>query len=113
MKKMFMVTYDFNTGEIPQSFFDKLIGLGPWWHYINGTWLLSTEFAAADIYSLLQPYLDNNVHLLIAEMGPEMTGWLPKDAWDWIFKNRNNREEAVALVGTPTIEQFDSAGTPN
>jgi hypothetical protein len=100
MKKMFLITYDFKNEEIPKSFFETLQHLGSWWHFINGSWLVSTELDAGAIQDRLADHLDENVNLLIVEAGREMSGWLPKNAWDWIRENRANRELASTFGAT-------------
>jgi hypothetical protein len=85
-----MVSYDFkDEPENHQALFDALRRFGGWWHFIDGTWLIETDADAKSIHRDLQPYLNDNINLLIAEVGQDMSGWLPPKAWDWIQQHRS------------------------
>jgi hypothetical protein len=71
---------------------DALQGFGNWWHYLSGTWLIATDRTADEIFARLEPFIDDQLYILIAELGTDFSGWLPRDAWDWI---RDRRTEGI------------------
>jgi hypothetical protein len=85
-----LVTYDLkgHAGGY-QPFYNALQEQGPWWHYLATTWLLSTTKSPKDVFDALLPALrlDLGDRLLITRLG-DYWGWLPKDAWEWIEKNK-------------------------
>lgn len=88
MKKVYCVTYSY-TGSASDyaGLFDELKTFRGWWHYIDGTWLITSDEGAKGIMKRLQPHLDKNINLLVIEVGNERSGWLPRKAWDWMKKN--------------------------
>jgi hypothetical protein len=96
MSRIYLVSYQFrNDPEDYPAFFEVLQSFDGWWHYIDGTWLVATDLDAKSIRDRLLPHLDNDVNLLVAEVGNDMAGWLPKDAWDWI---REKRKQVPSLA---------------
>jgi len=57
-----------------------------WWHYLDSTWLVSTNLEANAIYEKLKPHLDKDDHALIIGVTSDYSGWLPEKAWVWIRK---------------------------
>ena len=55
-----------------------------WWHYLESTWLISTNELGDQLASRLRCHLDSNDSLLVIEVKRNYDGWLPKEAWDWI-----------------------------
>jgi hypothetical protein len=83
---LLLVTYDLNRpGQEYQDLFEAIKAIGPWWHYLDSTWLLDTNLTANQAYKRLEPHVDKNDHVLIIKVDPyDKQGWLPKKAWDWI-----------------------------
>lgn len=88
MRKAYLVTYD-HKGPATQyaSLFETLKSFPGWWHYIDSTWIVVADSDARGVYEKLKPSLDNDINLLVVEVGSERAGWLPKKAWEWIKKN--------------------------
>lgn len=86
MRKLYAICYMFNRPDPQQyeAFFEQLQTFGPWCHYIEGTWLVASVLSADEINHKLSDFLDNNIYLLIMEVGQDFSGWLPEKAWDWI-----------------------------
>ena len=86
--KVYLVTYDH---EGPSSkyakLFDELKKSKHWWHYIDSTWLVVSTEGANEIYERLQPYLDDDINLLVIEVGRDRQGWLSEKAWNWIRRH--------------------------
>lgn len=83
-----LVTYDLKK---PGRDYSKVIAsiksCGVWWHYLESTWLLSTNMSASDVSSVLLPLIDENDSLLVIHVHTPAAGWLEQPAWDWIRAN--------------------------
>lgn len=54
-------------------------------------WLIKTEQNSNQIWNILAGKFNGYNNLLIAELGQDFQGWLPKEAWDWINSNLSMR----------------------
>ena len=86
---VYMISYKIDPSKKDYiSLFEKIKSLGTWMHYFNDFWLLqpSSSMTPKDIYDKLIPFIDGDTdYLLIMQIASkEASGWLPKDAWDWI-----------------------------
>ena len=68
----------------------ELQRLPNWSHWINNTWLISTDEVADVIYARIRGNFLDTDRLLIARIDPQSgyTGWLPQEAWGWIEENK-------------------------
>lgn len=91
MKKVYVVSYDFHQPDPTryEGLFSALKGFAGWWHFLSGTWLVATELPASQIFERLRPHIDEKVNILILEAGRDFSGWLPKEAWEWIKANQS------------------------
>jgi hypothetical protein len=88
---VYNVSYDLNkAGKNYEGLIEELKKSSGWWHYLRSTWLISTRETPTQLYNRLQPYLDNDDHILIIEVCNNSNGWLPKKAWEWINSNVRN-----------------------
>jgi len=97
-----IVTYDLNGPLNYAPFYQTLMGLGPWWHHITSTWLVSTYRTPEQVFEAIRPYILDTDRILIAELGPRYTGWLPKEAWQWIEDQRRQEAITSAFLKPPT-----------
>jgi hypothetical protein len=83
---MKLITYDLNTpGKNYQALYNAIQSLGEWWHYLDSNWLVDTTLNTYQISDRLRQCIDSNDRLLIVEIDPStVSGWLPKDACEWI-----------------------------
>jgi hypothetical protein len=42
-----------------------------WWHHLDSTWIVATEWSASQIRDALKPYLDKDDELLVLKYGGE------------------------------------------
>jgi hypothetical protein len=100
MTKIYAISYDINrpVEQRYMAFFECLKTLGSWCHYLLGTWLVSTSLTADEIRDKLAGFLDKDINLLVMEIGHDISGWLPKNAWEWIQNQQAemNRQEVEA-----------------
>ncbi len=69
------------------SLYEKIKSLGPWMHYFNPIWFVSTPSITKpkELYDQLIPYINGETdYLLVVEFSRNYFGWLPSVAWDWI-----------------------------
>lgn len=85
--KAFLITYDLTVpGRDYNDLYEEIKSSGRWWHYLESSWIVITEESPQQIWDRLGSHLDNNDFMLIIEVRCNVQGWLPKDAWDWIYK---------------------------
>lgn len=60
-----------------------------WCHYLERTWLIGTHETAQPLHGRLAPYLTQLDYWLIVQITYDYSGWLPKEAWDWITQTAN------------------------
>jgi len=85
-----LITYDLNKpGQNYDDLYKEIKGLGAsWWHYLDSTWLVSTNLTADQAASRLLKVLDKSDHVLVLNVtGDDHQGWLPQEAWNWIKKH--------------------------
>lgn len=86
--KVYLVTYDY---EGPSSKYSRLLDelkkSKKWWHYIDSTWLIVSNERAKGIFRRLKPHIDDDINLLVIEVGSDRQGWLSEKAWAWISRN--------------------------
>ncbi len=82
---VYSINYDLRApGRDYKLLYEKIKGLGVWWHYLESTWLVKTNLSAQGIAEILHPAIDKNDNLLVIEVGNDHAGWLDKKAWEWI-----------------------------
>lgn len=82
---IYAVNYDLKKPDRDYSgLYEAIKGCGAWWHFLGSTWLVDTGLDAAGIWKRLEPHIDTNDRALVIGVTRDYSGWLPKDAWDWI-----------------------------
>lgn len=85
---VYCVSYDLNkAGQDYEGLYGALKEFPDWWHYLDSTWLVSTNESAYAIFDKLHQHLDENDSLLIVQVGKDYSGWLSEEAWEWIKRN--------------------------
>ncbi len=89
---VYLVTYDLKKpGQNYSTLYDAIKSLGSWWHYLDSTWLVDTNFYSANSVSeKLTPHIDKNDNLLVIGVKNDYQGYLPEDAWDWLYQHISN-----------------------
>lgn len=83
----YLITYDLKSKNITnyENLYLAIKTLGPWWHYLESTWIVKTNYTSEQIWTALAPYLYRNDHILVVKIdSTDRWGWLPQDAWDWL-----------------------------
>ncbi|HAT3956512.1 TPA: hypothetical protein I9Y43_005207 [Kluyvera ascorbata] len=85
---VYCVSYDLNkAGQNYNALYEELKGSNGWWHYLDSTWLISSNETATQLSDRLRKHLDSNDNLLVIGVTNDYAGWLSQEAWDWIYKN--------------------------
>jgi hypothetical protein len=86
-----IVSYDLKkpSGSYTELY-DFLKGHGTWWHYLASTWLIKTSKPPSQVSDEIKPFIHAGDRVLIVEFTGQYNGWLPKDAWTWISKNKSS-----------------------
>ena len=88
MKRAYLITYGYKGSPDKYSaLFDEIKKFSSWWHYITNSWIVITSDSAKEIFAKLKPHVDEDINILVIQVGTDRQGWLPKKAWDWIKKN--------------------------
>ena len=68
-----------------ESLYSGLKTLGPWWHYLDSTWIIKTDMNSSQIWNVLAYHILSTDYLLIVKIeNSDKWGWLPPDAWGWL-----------------------------
>lgn len=86
---IYAVNYDLKKpGRDYSGLYGAIKNCGSWWHYLDSTWLVDTQLSADGIWERLSPHVDRNDSVLVIGVTKDYSGWLPRDAWDWIKERR-------------------------
>ncbi len=55
-----------------------------WCNYFERTWLIGTRESHDRLNARLAVHLSAKDYWLVVRITRQYTGWLPKEAWDWI-----------------------------
>lgn len=84
----FCVSYDLNkSGQNYTALYEELKKSPNWWHHLDSTWLIVTNETADQLRDRIRKHLDDNDTLLIIKVIRPYSGWLNKQAWEWLDKN--------------------------
>ena len=63
---LILITYDLSRGsrEDYDDLYEELKRDGGWWHYLESTWILSTDETPAEVSERLRTHLDRGDRLL-------------------------------------------------
>lgn len=83
-----LITYDLNKpGQNYSALHDKIKSLGPWWHYLESTWIVSTTKTPSQVWDHISSAVDKSDRALVIDITLDRySGWLPKAAWEWLAK---------------------------
>jgi len=88
MSKAYAINYDLSAPNRDYAgLYEAIKSYSGWWHYLESTWLIATESTPSQIWEKFRPHIDKNDSLLIIEVRDNTSGWLQKEAWEWIHKN--------------------------
>lgn len=82
---VYCVSYDLHRpGQDYSKLIEELESSPDWWHYLESTWLISTNESPDQVWNRIGKHLDKNDRALIIQVGPNCQGWLPQEAYAWI-----------------------------
>ena len=65
-------------------FFTELQSSLDWWHFLTFTWIVIRNDLMVDFSEKLRKKMHSQDFLLVLPAVGPASGWLPKDAWDWL-----------------------------
>lgn len=89
---VYIVSYDLNRAGQNYAGLYAELKKTTWWHYLDSSWLIATNETADQLWNRLSRHCDQNDRVLVIKVQSGITnrsGWLPKDAWDWIAQHVN------------------------
>jgi len=91
---LYVVSYELATQLFrnTSAFTDEIQRSRSWMHYIDNTWIISTDETIEQLYSRLREHLIDQDLLLIMNTDGISAGWLPEEAWNWIQERINAGE---------------------
>jgi hypothetical protein len=98
----YAINYDLKKpGHDYAGLYEAIKASGKWWHYLQSTWLVTTNETPTQIWERLRLHVDTNDFVLIIEVKHNVMGWLPADAWKWIDDNVGGRVVTLSGFGMP------------
>ncbi|MDK8193762.1 hypothetical protein QP794_27140 [Paenibacillus sp. UMB7766-LJ446] len=79
-----LVSYDLNKSDKDYNGLYEVLKSFGYCHYLDSTWLISTELTPTELYNRLSSHIDENDFCLVIKVTSEYYGWLPTEAWDWL-----------------------------
>lgn len=85
---VYSVSYDLNkSGQNYSGLIKELESFDGWCHPMKSYWLICSNLTANQTHELLKKYLDQNDWIIVMEASKNHSGWVLKDACDWINKH--------------------------
>jgi hypothetical protein len=84
-----LVSYDLKIpGKDYEQLYSVLKSAPGWWHYLESTWILSTNESVQVWADRIRGAMDTNDNFIVVDItGRSRQGWLPKKAWEWLKNN--------------------------
>lgn len=87
---IYSINYDLKKfGQDYKGLHEAIKAIGPWWHYLDSTWLVDTNLTAGGIWEKIKQHIDQNDNVLIIGVTKDYSGWLSKEAWAWINERKS------------------------
>jgi len=81
-------------GETPSKKLYKTLEASPaWCRYFQSVWLIGTTETPHEFWQRIEKHVHPKDYVFIVEV-EKYTGFLPKDAWDWISSIRKSKPSA-------------------
>lgn len=92
MQKLYLISYDITETDNYFELIEEIKKSEGWWHYLERTWIIKTKESADEIWERLENKINKKNNLLIAELGSDLQGWIPRKGWEWLNNNIDNLE---------------------
>lgn len=87
---IYAVCYDLNkSGQNYDGLIAAIKKVGTWWHYLDSTWLVSSNGSSSTIRDYLMPFIDANDELLVVALRQGDAAWagISNDGSAWLQSN--------------------------
>lgn len=90
MKKLYLISIWKFEEETDEKVHNAIIKWSTdWWRYLPDTWIIEAKLSMKTIMKRIKESHTGIKFLFITRFDPkENTGWMPKDAWEWIKKHQ-------------------------
>ena len=87
--KTYLIGYDLDKpGQDYSNLIEAIKKIGTWWHCLDSTWLVKSNYTATQIRDYLLPHIDQNDELLVALLSGEAAWYGFKgDCSTWLTNN--------------------------
>ena len=84
-----LITYDLITpGKKYTDLHDSIKTLGSWWHCVDSTWIIKSDFSLVQIRDELKKHVDSNDKLVVLALsGAGAWIGLDKNCSEWLATN--------------------------
>ena len=85
-----IISYDLRiTGQNYETLYKRIKELGNWWHCLDSTWIVKSNYSAEKARNILLEAIDNNDLLVVIQTGSVDAAWfgLNKECSDWLKAN--------------------------
>ena len=70
--KTYLIGYDLNKqGQNYEVLIEKIKAIGSWWHCLDSTWIVKSDYSAVQIRDFLKQFIDANDELLVVLLSGE------------------------------------------
>ncbi len=70
--KTYLIGYDLNKqGQNYEVLIEKIKTIGSWWHCLDSTWIVKSDYSAVQIRDFLKQFIDANDELLVVLLSGE------------------------------------------
>jgi hypothetical protein len=86
-----IVSYDLKVpGRDYAKLYEVLKSGHSWWHYLESTWIISSNKDIETWSERIRSVLDVNDRFIIVDITRQSyNGWLPDKAWEWIRQQQS------------------------
>lgn len=84
-----LIGYDLNKlGQDYDTLIEKIKSIGAWWHCLDSTWIVKSNYSCEQIRDFLKQFIDTNDELLVVKLaGVGAWNGFSKECSDWLRNN--------------------------
>lgn len=85
----FLIGYDLNkAGQDYDTLIEKIKDLGTWWHCLDSTWIIKSNYTVVDIRNYLRQFIDGNDEILVVKLTGDAAWYgFSAEGSNWLKKN--------------------------
>lgn len=85
----YLIGYDLNkAGQDYDTLIEKIKDLGTWWHCLDSTWIIKSNYTVVDIRNYLRQFIDGNDEILVVKLTGDAAWYgFSAEGSNWLKKN--------------------------